>query len=180
VIAILEPLSRLPGVELVMLIAHDGVPIASAGRAVSPADGAATPENQVSLNDRQDGLAALSASWLNELSQAVAPLSWNAPERVCLRAARGTLVLRRAESAVLVVLLSREASPEDVRLSMDGTLARIERSCLGRGTSARAGEAPAARDPELPAPFAAQASTDPPPDDSQTPAEPAKRSHPGN
>jgi predicted regulator of Ras-like GTPase activity (Roadblock/LC7/MglB family) len=179
VIAILEPLSRLPGVELVMLISHDGVPIAWAGRGNPPADGALAPEKQAAVNDRQEALAALSASWLNELTQAVAPLSWNAPERVCLRAARGTLVLRRAESAVLIVLLAREASPEDVRLSMDGTLARIERSCLGRG-SARASEAPAARDPELPAPFAAQASTDSSPDDSQAPAESAKRSHPGN
>ena len=89
-IPILEPLSRLPGVQVVMLISHDGVPIACLGRT---ADSDATGLSA----DKQEALAALAASWLNELSQAVGPLSWNSPERVCLRAARGTLVLRRAE-----------------------------------------------------------------------------------
>jgi hypothetical protein len=32
------------------------------------------------------------------------------------------------ETAILVVLLSRGLSPEDVRLSMDATIARIERT----------------------------------------------------
>ena len=119
----LEPLARLPGVESVLLISHDGVPIAHAGG------------GDVS---REDSTAALAASWLNDLSAAVAPLTWNAPERICLRAARGTLVLRRSESACLVVMLGREASPEDVRLSMDGTLARIERARHGRAEAAAA------------------------------------------
>ncbi len=121
-IAILEPLARFPGVELVLLLSHDGVPIASA-----PAESHSAP-----AGGRGEVLAALAASWLNELTQAVAPLSWNPPERVLLRAARGTLVLRRSESACLLVLLSRETAPEDVRLSMDGTLARIERARLVR------------------------------------------------
>jgi len=118
VIAFLEPLSRLPGVEFVLLISHDGVPIAHAGG--------------TSESAREESLAALAASWLNDVTHAVAPLGWHAPERVCLRAARGTLVLRRSESACLVVRLGRETSPEDVRLSMDGTLARIERARHGR------------------------------------------------
>lgn len=120
-IAFLEPLSRLPGVEFVLLISHDGVPIAHAGGGDA---------------SREDSIAALTASWLNDVSAAVAPLTWNAPERICLRAARGTLVLRRSESACLVVLLGREASPEDVRLSMDGALARIERARHGRAEAA--------------------------------------------
>jgi predicted regulator of Ras-like GTPase activity (Roadblock/LC7/MglB family) len=123
VIAFLEPLSRLPGVEFVLLISHDGVPIAHAGSGDA---------------SREDSIAALAASWLNDITAAVAPLTWNAPERICLRAARGTLVLRRSESACLVVLLGREASPEDVRLSMDGALARIERARHGRAEAAAA------------------------------------------
>lgn len=121
-IAFLEPLSRLPGVEFVMLISHDGVPIAQAGAGGEPG--------------REDAIAALAASWLNDITAAVAPLTWNPPERICLRAARGTLVLRRSESACLVVQLGRETAPEDVRLPMDGVLARIERARHGRSEAA--------------------------------------------
>jgi len=131
VIALLEPLARLPGVEFVLLISHDGVPIAHVHRS--------------SEAPHEESLAALAAAWLNDIGQAVAPLGWHAPGRACLRAARGTLVLRRSESASLVVCLGRETSPEDVRLSMDGTLARIER--------ARHGRAHAERTPAPPAPI---------------------------
>lgn len=123
-IAFLESLSRLPGVEFVLLISHDGVPIAHAGG--------------TSESAREESLAALAAAWLNDVSTAVAPLGWRAPERMCLRAARGTLVLRHSASASLVVLLGRETAPEDVRLSMDGTLARIERARTGRAHAADA------------------------------------------
>jgi predicted regulator of Ras-like GTPase activity (Roadblock/LC7/MglB family) len=145
VIAFLEPLSRLPGVEFVLLISHDGVPIAHAS--VSGDSG------------RDDGLAALAASWLNDVGQAVAPLGWHAPERICLRAARGTLVLRHSESACLVVCLGRETSPEDVRLSMDGTLARIERARhsrrqpSGSSTAVQPSGSVEALDPPAPIPY---------------------------
>jgi len=128
VIALLEPLARMPGVEFVLLISHDGVPIAHVHRAADPI--------------HEDSLAALAAAWLNDIGAAVAPLGWHAPVRACLRAARGTLVLRRSESACLVVCLGRETSPEDVRLSMDGTLARIERAKHGRGQAASLPPAP--------------------------------------
>lgn len=146
-IAFLEPLARLPGVDFVLLISHDGVPIAHAGGGDA---------------SREDSIAALAASWLNDLSAAVAPLTWNAPERICLRAARGTLVLRRSESACLVVLLGREAAPEDVRLSMDGTLARIERARHGRAeaaTTQSSGASATAPEPSGPIPYRAAPST---------------------
>lgn len=117
-IAFLEPLSRLPGVEFVLLISHDGVPIAHA--------------RGCSESSHEESLAALASAWLNDVAHAVAPLGWHAPERACLRAARGTIVLRRSESACLVVCLGRETVPEDVRLPMDGVLARIERARHGR------------------------------------------------
>jgi predicted regulator of Ras-like GTPase activity (Roadblock/LC7/MglB family) len=140
VIAVLEPLARMPGVEFVLLISHDGVPIAHV-------------KGSVDL-PHEESLAALAAAWLNDIGQAVAPLGWHAPERACLRAARGTLVLRRSESACLVVCLGREASPEDVRLSMDGTLARIERARHGRANPDRA-HAPSepALQPPAPIPY---------------------------
>jgi predicted regulator of Ras-like GTPase activity (Roadblock/LC7/MglB family) len=121
VIAFLEPLARLPGVEFVLLISHDGVPIAHVHRAADPI--------------HEESLAALAAAWLNDIGAAVAPLGWHAPVRACLRGARGTLVLRRSESACLVVCLGRETSPEDVRLPMDGILARIERAKHGRAAA---------------------------------------------
>jgi predicted regulator of Ras-like GTPase activity (Roadblock/LC7/MglB family) len=139
VIAFLESLSRLPGVEFVLLISHDGVPIAHAGG--------------TSESAHEASLAALAASWLNDVGQAVAPLGWRAPDRICLRAARGTVVLRHSESACLVVCLGREAAPEDVRLSMDGTLARIERARTGRGR-ADGGRAAATRADQQPEPDA--------------------------
>jgi len=141
VIAFLEPLARVPGVEYVLLISHDGVPIA---HAVGSSDAF-----------RDESLAALAASWLNDVTLAVAPLTWHAPERVCLRAARGTLVLRRSPSACLVVVLARETSPEDVRLAMDGTLARIERARQGRARAAESAAAAheAEADPQPPAPI---------------------------
>jgi len=122
--AFLEAFAGLPGVEFVLLISHDGVPIAHASGAAG--------------SEREESLAALAASWLNDVSMAVAPLSWDAPRRICLRAGRGTIVVRRSESACLVVLLGRETSPEDVRLSMDGALARIERARHGRAMSGSA------------------------------------------
>lgn len=140
-IAFLESLSRLPGVDFVLLISHDGVPIAHA--------------RGTSESAHEESLAALAASWLNDLGHAVAPLGWHAPERACLRGARGTLVLRRSESACLVVCLGRETSPEDVRLSMDGTLARIERARHGRGQAAGAGgqvSTPVIPEPDAPIP----------------------------
>ncbi len=139
-IALLEPLARLPGVAFVLLISHDGVPIAHVHGSTD--------------STHEESLAALAAAWLNDISQAVAPLGWHTPERACLRAARGTLVLRRSESACLVVCLGRETSPEDVRLSMDGTLARIER---GRHARAHADHTPPssgpASEPAAPIPY---------------------------
>ena len=121
-IPFIEPLSRLPGVEFVLLFSHDGVPIAHA--------------NGTSETPHEESLAALTGSWLNDIAFAVAPLGWHSPERACLRGTRGTIVLRRSESACLVVRLRREASPEDVRLPMDGALSRIERARQGRSKNA--------------------------------------------
>ena len=129
-ISLLEPLARMPGVEFVLLLSHDGVPIAHVTHAADAI--------------HEESLAALAAAWLNDISAAVAPLGWHAPVRACLRAARGTLVLRRSESACLVVCLGRETSPEDVRLPMDGALVRIERAKHGRGRHAGATSQPAA------------------------------------
>ena len=128
-IAYLQSLAPVPGVEYVLLVSHDGVPIAHAG---------GTGEGE-----REQSLAALAAAWLNDIVMAVGPLTWSAPRRVCLRAARGTLVLRRSECACLGVVRGRDAAPEDVRLPMDGVLARVERARTSRGNASAARDAAA-------------------------------------
>ncbi len=124
----LEPLAELPGVQLVMLVTHDGVPIAVPGKKAGP-----SPAELLEATNREEALAALAVGWLKELGAAVAPLSWDEPRRIVLRCARGVLVVSQARSAVLVVLLARGSSAEDVRLAVDGTIARIERTLRGMG-----------------------------------------------
>jgi predicted regulator of Ras-like GTPase activity (Roadblock/LC7/MglB family) len=113
-----------------MLVTEDGVPVAVPGVALGdladPSGARKARETRSPI--REDALAAIATGWLGELGQAVAPLSWDAPDRVVLEAARGTIVMQRVHSAVLIVLLARGVEPEDVRLSMYGTVARIERS----------------------------------------------------
>ncbi len=123
-IDVLEPLTALPGVNMAMLATQDGVPIAFSRSADLKED-----EHAAGL--REDALGALAVGWANELRLATAPLSWSEPQRAVLRCARGSIVLRRMRGAVLMLVLGRGVSPEDVRLSMDGTVARIERSLRG-------------------------------------------------
>ena len=127
----LEPLAALPGVELAMLVTEDGVPITAHGTS-----GNGSQKNA----GREQALAAVSTGWLSELARATGPISWDEPNRVTLRCARGALIMRRMRNAVLIVVLSRGLSPEDVRLSMDGVVARLERGLRGMGnnTSRRA------------------------------------------
>jgi predicted regulator of Ras-like GTPase activity (Roadblock/LC7/MglB family) len=117
---ILEPLSAIPGVRVAVLVTSDGVPVVVRGRASEKAQ-----------DDEVDGaaesLAALASGWLNALTRAVAPLSWNAPERVVLRATRGMIVMLQAPGSVLLALLDGGTRAEDLRLPMQGAVARIQR-----------------------------------------------------
>jgi predicted regulator of Ras-like GTPase activity (Roadblock/LC7/MglB family) len=82
-----------------------------------------------------DALAALSAGWLDELSTSVGLLSCDAPRRVVLRAARGTLLLLRTSGAVLLVVLEAGLGPDELWLPMEGVVARIQRILRGMGES---------------------------------------------
>ena len=131
----LRPLANQPGVELVMLLSQDGVPIAVVTR---PDGDEADPKDEepaaaLGALSKDDALAAITAGWLNDLRLAVGPLSWDEPERIIMRCARGALVMRRMRGAVLMVRVQRGLSPEDVRLPMEGVVARIERSLSGMG-----------------------------------------------
>ena len=128
-IELLEPLATIPGVCYVMMVTHDGVPITMPGGDAGQVDRSADFGGM----GRDDALAALATGWLADLAQATGRLSWNAPERAVLRAGRGTLVLQRMRSAILLVILSKGLDPQSVRLAMDGTAARIERMLRSMG-----------------------------------------------
>ena len=119
-IAVLEPLIRIPGVRLALLVGSDGVPVVARNKE-------AQDQDSDGRGDNSDALAALASGWLGEVSRAVAPLSWNAPTRVVLWAPRGTMIMRAAPGAVLLVVLDRGARPEDLRLPMGAAAARIQR-----------------------------------------------------
>jgi predicted regulator of Ras-like GTPase activity (Roadblock/LC7/MglB family) len=140
---ILEQLAEHPGVRMTALVMEDGMPVVVRGRGSPSTPGAGEPPQQ-----DIDALAALSAGWALEVCNAVAPLAWDKPERLALRGADGTLVLRRAHTTWLLVLLAGGLRIEDVLLAMDGTAARVERYVRGL-----AAEADANREKALPAPL---------------------------
>ena len=81
---VLEPLANIPGVRMALLVSHDGVPVVVRGRAGE--------DGGVDLSSESgESLAALASGWLNGITRSLAPQSWDAPQRVVLRAARGTL-----------------------------------------------------------------------------------------
>lgn len=144
---VLEPLSAIPGVRIAVLVTSDGVPVVVRGRA---SERHTTSE----IEHGADSLAALAAGWLNALTRAVAPLSWTPPERVVLRATRGTIVMVQAPGSVLLALLEGGARPEDLRLPMKGAVARIQRLLRrsGQGDTHSEPAAPAARPAAPPLP----------------------------
>jgi predicted regulator of Ras-like GTPase activity (Roadblock/LC7/MglB family) len=150
-IELLEPLSRVPGVRLAALVTEDGVPVAvpgCAGNLDLPGGPSGTNGEQI------DGLAAGAIGWLSELTSACGGLSWRAPERVVLRAARGTLLMQRTAGAILLTILDPGLDPEELRLPMDGVAARIQRVLRGMGGAARAAsEEQHERVDELPGPL---------------------------
>jgi predicted regulator of Ras-like GTPase activity (Roadblock/LC7/MglB family) len=131
---VLEPLANIPGVRMALLVSHDGVPVVVRGR-----DG---DEGGVDLSAQSaESLAALAAGWLNGITRSLAPQSWDAPQRVVLRAARGTLVMLAAPGAVLLVQLARGASSEDLRLPMESAVARMLRVLRESRPNATPGDA---------------------------------------
>jgi predicted regulator of Ras-like GTPase activity (Roadblock/LC7/MglB family) len=115
---ILEPLARIAGVRTAALITNDGVPITVQGRAAPRGGGEA---------GELDALAALAAGWVGEINRATAPLAWDAPRHLVLRAVRGTLVAMQAPGALLVVVLESGSSAEELRMPMEAAVGRMLR-----------------------------------------------------
>lgn len=146
---VLEPLAKIPGVRVAMLVTPDGLPIVihgerRAGRRENK-DGLGRRRSDFGIqsSDDMNAWAALGTTWLRELGRTTAPLSWSAPTRVILAAARGTLILLQGPGALLLVVLDAGTSAEDLRLPMDGAIARLQRQ--NRNRDARM-EAPASLD----------------------------------
>jgi len=133
---LLEPLLRYPGVRQVALVSRDGIPVAVPGPETSPSAG------EEPWRDPQI-LAALVAAWMEELKEALGRMSWDTPQRVQLRAARGTLLLLPTSGAVLAVVLERGGAPEQLWLHMAGAAGRIRRVLRGMAQGEPAPAAPA-------------------------------------
>ena len=133
---VLDPLIRIPGVRFAALISSDGVPVALLeGRGTSGQD-----TDFVAAAGDQEAFAGLCAGWLAELKHVVAPLSWESPRRVVMRASRGAIVIHEAPGAILLVVLEHGAVPEELRVPMEGAATRMQRLLrqLGQAPAARA------------------------------------------
>jgi len=108
-----------------MLISRDGVPIASINLQTKSSEG--DDRDWVDSAEDSSAFAGMVAGWLSEIRRSIDPLSWDAPKRVVLRAARGTLVLLITERVTITVELDRGMAPEELRLPMEATAARLER-----------------------------------------------------
>ncbi len=121
---ILEPLAQIPGVRMALLVAHDGVPVVVKNSADNAADG----QLEATLaGETAESLSALAAGWLSELERSIGPLSWGSPQRVVLRAARGSLVMTHAPGALLLVIADQRMSPDELRLPMEAAVVRMQR-----------------------------------------------------
>ena len=122
---ILDPLADIPGVRRAMLISKDGVPITH----LTNEDelGRVDPRPWADSSEDLSAFAGMAASLLVEIKRSVDPLSWSAPQRIEMRAARGTLVLVQVERATLTVELVRGMAPEELRLPIESVVARLQR-----------------------------------------------------
>jgi len=159
---VLDPLAHVPGIRRAVLISKDGVPITHIQSAQ-----VAERSEEVHRDTADDlsAFAGMATGLLTEIHRSVDPMSWEDPERLVLRGARGTLVLHVTERVTLAVELERGMAPEELRLPMESVLDRLRRSLARKstrvGATRSAGEH---QSDEPPAPLPAQESeTDGPP-----------------
>lgn len=141
---VLEPLAKIPGVRLAMLVTPDGVPIVIHGERRAPrrddknGTGRRRSDFGIQSTDDMQAWAALGTTWMRDTVRTTAPLSWAAPTRIVLTAARGTLIVLQGPGAVLLVVLDAGMSSEDLRLPMDGAVVRMQRQTKHRGSKLEA------------------------------------------
>lgn len=143
---VLEPLSCIPGVRTAALVTVDGVPMAMHGarhasvhksrdkkRGDDAKERASSERETIDSTEDLDVLAGLATSWMGEITRAIAPLSWDAPRQLVLRAARGTLIILQAPAAFLIVVLEGGMRAEELRLPMEIAVARMQRHLRSLG-----------------------------------------------
>jgi predicted regulator of Ras-like GTPase activity (Roadblock/LC7/MglB family) len=122
---VLEPLVRIPGVRLAALISDDGVPVAVLHNQGQERE--AKEKDAIEAAEDFHSYAGLAAGWLSEATRAVGPLSWDAPQRIVLRATRGTLVTHIGPGVVLLVVLDQGLRAEELRIPMESATQRMHR-----------------------------------------------------
>jgi predicted regulator of Ras-like GTPase activity (Roadblock/LC7/MglB family) len=135
---IFDSLVALPGVRVCGLITEDGVPVTLPGKS----DGSARPYDV-------DAIAAIASQWFNEVSRELGTASWSHPHTTELTAQHGSLVLMAVPRGVLVCLSDRGLAIEEIRLSLSGAAARIQRQ-LRSMSSTVAGKSTTDPAPALP------------------------------
>lgn len=129
--ALLEPLATVAGVQIAMLVSEDGVPIVVRGEARGE-------EGKEQVDDAEV-LAALTAGWISDIGRAIAPISWNSPAYLVLRASRGSLIAMQAPRCLLVVVIGRGVQAKELRLPMESAIVRMQRGLRG-GNARSSGE----------------------------------------
>ena len=135
---VLQTLSVIPGVRMVALISEDGVPIVSERGASFDA----SEDLPIDQDNELNSFTALASGWLGEIRRATARLSWSQPRRVVMRASKNDLVLLQAPGAVVLAVLERGASSEELRVPMEGVLARMQRILRGPSNEGNLDSAP--------------------------------------
>lgn len=140
---IIESLAQQPGVHLAALVMADGVPVIAPGRSLHGPGARASGEGSDPLPEL-DVLAGLCVGWIEEATRAIAPLSFESPQRALLRAARGSVLLRRCDDVLLLVVVGAGLVPEEMHLPIEAAAARLERVRRTRAANAGAAAATAA------------------------------------
>lgn len=156
---VLLPLAKIPGVRMAALISEDGVPIAST-RGMHATNDETMPLDR---DDELNAFTALASGWHGDLRRAASRLSWNPPRRMVLRATKNELVLLQAPTAVVLVVLERGVAAEELRVPMEGALARMQRVLreMSGDLTSTGYEQPPGIFPGSPGPESSGASSDP-------------------
>ena len=131
---VLEPLALIPGVRLTAMISPDGVPIASLAGQSDRGTGGSTIA-AIDSDDELGNLSAQVAGWVSDVDRAIGQLAWSAAERLVLRGSQASVIIQRGPGAFLLVCLEGNTVTDELRVPMDGAIARMQRLLRSVGTT---------------------------------------------
>lgn len=136
---VLHPLTLQPGIRQAAVISSDGVPVCVLER---PTSGAGefvdcTTSSQPDLEGQRidpASLAALAASWVDDLVRSGGQFAWEVPKRFVLVASQATLMVEQGPNAHVMVVLEPSVAPEAMELPLHTAVERLHRllTDLGR------------------------------------------------